>query len=204
MKNINAGLPFPGRREDFPSEAAWNHWRTTETSTLSQIMKAMMSLNPDLVKSMPGEGSPLRARPGSVYSNRDAGIGTSRHASSGSRRSMVGGLEGGEDGDHGVVPMLLYTGRGLSWAQLFGCADRPLSGCNVNSSLGGPPSQSHANLLRPASTPPAKYSLVSSSFSRCSRRGRLSCVRFGCRTIGGRSPGPGLVRARKEARSRRG
>ncbi|KAF8756018.1 Munc13 (mammalian uncoordinated) homology domain [Rhizoctonia solani] len=30
LKNITVGMPFPGRREDFQNDAAYNHWKTTE------------------------------------------------------------------------------------------------------------------------------------------------------------------------------
>ncbi|OAX37692.1 hypothetical protein K503DRAFT_801051 [Rhizopogon vinicolor AM-OR11-026] len=103
LKNINAGAPFPGRREDFSSDAAWNHWRTHETSILSQLMVAMMSLNPELAKSMPSDNGPISplGRPGSVYSPRiDSPGGTKRHTSIGSRRSFFGGAPGeGEQAD---------------------------------------------------------------------------------------------------------
>ena len=104
LKNINAGAPFPGRREDFSSDAAWNQWRTQETSILSQLMVAMMSLNPELAKSMPSDNSAVYSpsgRPGSVYSPHvDSSSGTKRHASIGSRRSFFGGAPGeGEQAD---------------------------------------------------------------------------------------------------------
>ncbi|KAF8547315.1 hypothetical protein OG21DRAFT_1490334 [Imleria badia] len=96
LKNINASAPFPGRREDFDNDAAWNQWRTLETSHLSQLMVAMMSLNPELAKSVPadGSGSPHSGspRPGSLYSVTSAS--SNRHTgatSIGSRLSIFGG-----------------------------------------------------------------------------------------------------------------
>jgi len=73
LKNINAGIPFPGRREDFETEAAYQSWRTTETTHLSQLMVAMIQFNPELAKSIPSEAlptvqSPNARRPESVYS----------------------------------------------------------------------------------------------------------------------------------------
>lgn len=72
LKNLNAGSPFPGRREDFKSEAAFQHWRTLETSHLSQLMIVMVQFNPELAKSTPGDLGSLQqasnARPTSVYS----------------------------------------------------------------------------------------------------------------------------------------
>ena len=80
LKNLNAGSPFPGRREDFRSEVAFQHWRTLETSHLSQLMVVMVQFNPELAKSTPGDIGSLQqtpnARPTSVYSvsgnNRDS------------------------------------------------------------------------------------------------------------------------------------
>jgi hypothetical protein len=58
-------------------------------------MVAMMSLNPELAKSMPSDNSSIYSpsgRPGSVYSPRiDSPSGTKRHTSIGSRRSFLGG-----------------------------------------------------------------------------------------------------------------
>jgi len=72
LKNLNAGSPFPGRREDFQSEVAFQHWRTLETSHLSQLMVVMVQFNPELAKSTPGELGSLQqasnVRPTSVYS----------------------------------------------------------------------------------------------------------------------------------------
>ena len=72
LKNLNAGSPFPGRREDFQSEVAFQHWRTLETSHLSQLMVVMVQFNPELAKSTPGDLSSLQrssnARPTSIYS----------------------------------------------------------------------------------------------------------------------------------------
>lgn len=69
LKNINADMPFPGRREDFDAEEAFHRWRTQELAHLSQLMLAMIRLKPDLAKSMPSESSsryPQPQRPLSV------------------------------------------------------------------------------------------------------------------------------------------
>jgi hypothetical protein len=50
LKNINAGLPFPGRREDFDTEEAWQAWRQAELTHLSQLVMVMVQLNPELAK----------------------------------------------------------------------------------------------------------------------------------------------------------
>ncbi|EGN94917.1 hypothetical protein SERLA73DRAFT_171280 [Serpula lacrymans var. lacrymans S7.3] len=94
-KNINAGAPFPGRREDFDNDSAWNHWRSLETSHLSQLMLELVSLNPELAKSTPSDALPSvstsSGRPGSIHSPRIESPGAaSRHASISSRRSFFG------------------------------------------------------------------------------------------------------------------
>lgn len=122
LKNINAGATFPGRREDFSSEAAWQYWRTLETSHLSQLMVVMVQVNPELAKSTGSEGSPTAAngRPGSMYSQMSSrpdsfyASGTSRHASISSRHSLVHtnsitsddfGTIGEEVGDDDDIPV---------------------------------------------------------------------------------------------------
>ncbi|KAF7307798.1 hypothetical protein MKEN_01139900 [Mycena kentingensis (nom. inval.)] len=91
LKNINAGVPFPGRRDDFETDDAWHHWRSTETSNLQQMVVAMVQFNPELAKSTPAE-SAAAARPGSIYDPHPT-----RNPSIGSRRSMY--AAGAMDGD---------------------------------------------------------------------------------------------------------
>ncbi|KAI0052473.1 hypothetical protein FA95DRAFT_1483448 [Auriscalpium vulgare] len=88
LKNINAGEPFPGRREDFDNDAAWQYWRTLETSHLSQLMVVLVQFNPELAKSTPSDVLPKRtvARPGSVYSAYSP---STRNGSISSRRSII-------------------------------------------------------------------------------------------------------------------
>ncbi|KAM6490918.1 hypothetical protein JOM56_013622 [Amanita muscaria] len=67
------GVSIPGRREDFDSDAGWQHWRTLETAELQQLMVAMVQANPALAKSTPSGSMPSpppvgAPRPGSVYS----------------------------------------------------------------------------------------------------------------------------------------
>lgn len=50
LKNINASVPFPGQREDFDSEEAWQTWRQAELTHLSQLVMVMIQINPDLAK----------------------------------------------------------------------------------------------------------------------------------------------------------
>ncbi|KAG6812915.1 hypothetical protein H0H92_015467 [Tricholoma furcatifolium] len=104
LKNINAGAPFPGRREDFDSDAAWNHWKTLETTHLQQLMVIMVQFNPELAKSTPSDSLPSyqtpNARPGSMYSTGSPRAASVRHASISSRRSLyVDHQAEDEDGD---------------------------------------------------------------------------------------------------------
>ncbi|KAA1475982.1 hypothetical protein DENSPDRAFT_784248 [Dentipellis sp. KUC8613] len=88
LKNINAGEPFPGRREDFDSDAAWNYWKTLETSHLSQLTVILVQFKPELAKSNPTDSlSRTTTRPGSVYSSSP--YGASRTGSISSRRSVL-------------------------------------------------------------------------------------------------------------------
>ncbi|PPR02282.1 hypothetical protein CVT24_011620 [Panaeolus cyanescens] len=91
LKNIAAGAAFPGNRDDFETEAAWQHWKAVETTTLQQLMLVMAQLNPELAKSTPADVLPSVStpnagyRPGSLYSVESS---ASRHPSIGSRRSL--------------------------------------------------------------------------------------------------------------------
>lgn len=69
LQNINAGLPFPGRREDFPDETSFQHWKSLEQTHLSQLMVVMVQFNPELAKSSSSEAY-AGSRPESLYSNR--------------------------------------------------------------------------------------------------------------------------------------
>ncbi|KAI0790251.1 hypothetical protein BC629DRAFT_1622278 [Irpex lacteus] len=96
------GRPFPMRREDFDSEAAWQYWRTLETSHLSQLMVVMVQFNPELAKSTPPDALPSSqasgGRPGSIYSqysSRDSSYQPQRHTSSASRISNRLSISGG-------------------------------------------------------------------------------------------------------------
>ncbi|KAJ7222284.1 hypothetical protein GGX14DRAFT_694515 [Mycena pura] len=101
LKNINAGVPFPGRREDFGTDAAYQQWRALETSHIQQLMVAMVQFNPELAKSTPAESaaassSAYSGRPPSSYSSYDP---PQRNSSVGSRRSFyaASGLENNGD-----------------------------------------------------------------------------------------------------------
>ncbi|KAJ1301450.1 hypothetical protein OPQ81_008708 [Rhizoctonia solani] len=93
LKNITVGMPFPGRREDFQSDAAYNHWKTTENSQLSQLMVAMIRHNPALAKFTPSEisstvANAVATRPESIYADSSGGIG-GRHDSISNRFSTI-------------------------------------------------------------------------------------------------------------------
>ncbi|SJX66223.1 uncharacterized protein SRS1_10892 [Sporisorium reilianum f. sp. reilianum] len=81
VKNVNLQQPWPGRKEDFASEEAYQHWRSQELSSLSQIMMEMCQNNPELLKStssdVPGLSStrPSTTRPDS-YSGSGAASST--------------------------------------------------------------------------------------------------------------------------------
>lgn len=113
------------RREDFESEAAWQYWRTLETSHLSQLMLVMVQFNPELAKSTPSEALPAtNGRPGSVYSHYSSGRpdsyyasgSTQRHTSVSSRHSVVSlgpsdpdGLYDALDGDDDIQVGFHFT-----------------------------------------------------------------------------------------------
>jgi len=90
-------MPFPGRREDFETDVAYQNWRTLETSTLSQLMDLMVQFKPEIAKSTPSDApiSPGPAgRPGSLYSvegGRDTP--NSRKGSISSRYSIAMGSQ---------------------------------------------------------------------------------------------------------------
>lgn len=122
LKNINAGLPFPGRREDFADDASFQHWKSLEQSHLSQMMVAMIQFNPELAKSTPSEGTlgvgpregaitprPISSvgmpRPETFYSDRPGSVYSQRGGSVGSRQSLFlngDGEPGGEDDGSGM------------------------------------------------------------------------------------------------------
>jgi hypothetical protein len=100
LKNINSGAAFPGRREDFDSDAAWQHWRTRETTQLQHLMLVMAQSNPELAKSTPPDvlsatQASTTPRPLSTYSQFNSTL--THRASVGSRRSFFGKIEPHQD-----------------------------------------------------------------------------------------------------------
>ncbi|WVQ97784.1 hypothetical protein IAU59_004898 [Kwoniella sp. CBS 9459] len=51
LKSLNTSSPYPYSPEDFSDQAHWTSWRSSEVSTLSQMMLAMMQINPALTQS---------------------------------------------------------------------------------------------------------------------------------------------------------
>ncbi|EST05967.1 Mammalian uncoordinated homology 13, subgroup, domain 2 [Kalmanozyma brasiliensis GHG001] len=87
VKNINLQQPWPGRKEDFASEEAYQQWRTQELSSLSQIMMEMCQNNPELLKStskdVPGLSPtrPSASRPESYAGASASGTPSTENAS---------------------------------------------------------------------------------------------------------------------------
>ena len=105
LKNISAGAQFPGRREDFASDAAWQQWKMTETSTIQQMVVMMVKHNPELARSTAAERNSVASsysasnlqRTNSNYSDFN-----SPHHLGGNRRSLYD-LNGNDDpiGEYG-------------------------------------------------------------------------------------------------------
>jgi len=113
LKNITAGAAFPGRRDDFDTKAAWQHWKTQETTQLQQLMVLMVQFNPELAKSTPPDILPAlptpttTGRPGSLYSQAETPI-TSRSQSISSRRSFFSAdlnINASEDPEQDDLPV---------------------------------------------------------------------------------------------------
>ncbi|CED85310.1 Munc13 homology 1 [Phaffia rhodozyma] len=78
LKNLNAGLPFPGRREDFDSTEAFNNWRQTEVTHLSQLVMIMVQFNPELAKQNTAPPSSSTTTPTDTKADRPASLYTDR------------------------------------------------------------------------------------------------------------------------------
>ncbi|KAF8315851.1 hypothetical protein DL93DRAFT_2125393 [Clavulina sp. PMI_390] len=102
LKNIKIDAPFPGRREDFDTDEAWEHWKHNEVSELSTLLNDMVVQDPELARTtdrqLPRTNSP---RPQSTYSFRDnADDGAiSRRTSAASRYSLALSSFPPDDGD---------------------------------------------------------------------------------------------------------
>ena len=75
---ISANAPFPGCREDFPSDEAYKEWRSSELSSLQHTMMAMIRTSPELVQSSPDDAAALKSADGAsiVTEAGEAYVGT--------------------------------------------------------------------------------------------------------------------------------
>ncbi|OAD78410.1 hypothetical protein PHYBLDRAFT_69648 [Phycomyces blakesleeanus NRRL 1555(-)] len=48
INNVHTNQPFPGRREDFPSQQMYDNWQKRELKQLTELMKTLMLMNPKL------------------------------------------------------------------------------------------------------------------------------------------------------------
>ncbi|KAI9005425.1 hypothetical protein CLU79DRAFT_841103 [Phycomyces nitens] len=48
VNNVHTNQPFPGRREDFPSQQMYDNWQKRELKQLNELMKTLMLMNPKL------------------------------------------------------------------------------------------------------------------------------------------------------------
>lgn len=60
VKNVNLQASWPGRKEDFGSEEAYQQWRSQELHSLSHIMMEMCQANPELLKTTSGDATSKR------------------------------------------------------------------------------------------------------------------------------------------------
>ncbi|KAF8269635.1 hypothetical protein EI94DRAFT_1771193 [Lactarius quietus] len=77
---VGIDISFVSIRQDFDSDAAWQYWKTLETSHLSQLMVVIVQFNPELAKSTPNDVLPKRSSVRAL---------AGRSASVSSRRSVV-------------------------------------------------------------------------------------------------------------------
>ena len=48
INNVHTNQSFPGRREDFPSQQAYENWQRREVKQLTELMNTMMLMKPNL------------------------------------------------------------------------------------------------------------------------------------------------------------
>ncbi|KAF7728272.1 hypothetical protein EC973_006446 [Apophysomyces ossiformis] len=48
INNVHTNQPFPGRREDFPTQQVYDNWQKREVKQLTELMKTLMLMNPNL------------------------------------------------------------------------------------------------------------------------------------------------------------
>ncbi|KAF8889044.1 hypothetical protein BD779DRAFT_1521688 [Infundibulicybe gibba] len=83
LKEYQCGCTFPWSPRDFDTDAAWQHWRTQESTQLQQLMVIMVQFNPELAKSTPSEVP-------ASFQTYIPTAGTSRNPSMSSRHSYLG------------------------------------------------------------------------------------------------------------------
>lgn len=55
INNVHTNQPFPGRREDFPDQQAYENWQRREVKQLTELMNTLMLMKPNLALSSTGE-----------------------------------------------------------------------------------------------------------------------------------------------------
>ena len=48
INNVHTNHSFPGRREDFPSQTAYENWQRREVIQLTELMNTIMLMKPNL------------------------------------------------------------------------------------------------------------------------------------------------------------
>ncbi|KAG0169801.1 hypothetical protein DFQ30_003238, partial [Apophysomyces sp. BC1015] len=100
INNVHTNQPFPGRREDFPDVHVYDNWHKREVKQLTELMKSLMLMNPNLALSAASEtdvGS----------SNLLSGGGVMRISNDGKRMSLYGDahdLSGSVQGSFTFIP----------------------------------------------------------------------------------------------------
>ncbi|KAF7726334.1 hypothetical protein EC973_008914 [Apophysomyces ossiformis] len=79
INNVHTNQPFPGRREDFADAHTYDNWQKREVKQLTELMKTLMLMNPNLALNsssemdvgssnlLSGMRSPSEGKRGSVY-----------------------------------------------------------------------------------------------------------------------------------------
>jgi hypothetical protein len=48
INNVHTNQSFPGKKEDFPTIQAYENWQKREVKQMTELMKSMMLVNPNL------------------------------------------------------------------------------------------------------------------------------------------------------------
>lgn len=70
INNIHMNQPFPGRREDFPTQQAYENWQRREIKQLTELMNTLMLMKPDLALNSANQSDVKCSKPSSWYSSR--------------------------------------------------------------------------------------------------------------------------------------